>query len=80
MAKPTSPFSSATRFFAETTGEQASNVALNVGISQNAIIGAVANEYDTRYNYYHDPEIATTQKRKDGGVVLVWDFRRNTSG
>lgn len=51
MAEPTTKFTTATRYFVSETGAKAASIAKLLGVSQLAIVGAVANEYDTRYNY-----------------------------
>ncbi|MCY6380985.1 hypothetical protein [Hoeflea prorocentri] len=48
MTQPTTPYMETTRKFVEKTGKLAMPIARELGVSPTAIIGAVANEYDTR--------------------------------
>lgn len=50
MVQPTSEYTDRTRKFVEKTGGLAVPVARELGVSPTAIVGAVANEYDTRKN------------------------------
>jgi len=50
MAEPTTPFTSETLYFIERSAPVADVIAQKLGVSVNALLGAVANEYDTRFN------------------------------
>jgi subtilisin-like proprotein convertase family protein len=50
MAEPTSPFTQETTDFIARNAVEAEAVAKELGLSANALMGAVANEHDTRFN------------------------------
>lgn len=68
MAEPTSKFQPETLDYIARNARKVDEVARKLGISPEAIIGAVANEYDTRYN----PELSFD--RRGGTGQALGDF------
>lgn len=68
MAEPTSKFTSETTDFVARNAWQAERIAKEPEISSNALMGAIANEHDTRFN----PDLSFDTRGSTGQWVGDW--------